>query len=99
MRETYFEQKLCKAVRELGCNVLCLKFESPGYAGVPDRIVLLPGGKVLFVELKRPGQHERVRQKYVHDVLRGLGFEVFASVSSLEQINEVVQRCKEVMKL
>ena len=99
MREAYYEQKLCKAVRALGHDVLCLKFESPGYTGVPDRLVLLPGGKVLFVELKRPGQHERVRQKYVHEVLRGLGFEVFSSVSSLEQIEEVVQRCREVMQL
>ena len=33
---------------------LCMKWVCPGWAGVPDRIILLPGGRVLFAELKRP---------------------------------------------
>ena len=50
--EKDIEQKLVKKVKE--CGGLCLKWVCPGWAGVPDRIVLLPGGRVVFVELKRP---------------------------------------------
>lgn len=98
MLESYYENKLRVSVQALGHGVKCLKFESPGFTGVPDRIILLPGGKVIFVEMKQPGQKERKRQKYVQGLLRDLGFEVFSSVDSLERIAVVVERCKEVMK-
>lgn len=55
---------------------LFLKFVSPGAAGVPDRIVLLPGGIIKFVELKRPGEKPRPLQKYWHGKLKKLGFTV-----------------------
>ena len=93
MNEKYFEQRLRTAVADMECGAKCLKFESPGFVGVPDRIILLPGAKVVFVELKKPGEKERVRQQYVHGVLRKLGFPVFASVSSLEKIDEVIRYC------
>lgn len=95
MRENYFENKLRLKVNAIGA--LCLKFESPGFTGVPDRIILLPHGKVIFVETKKPGEKERMRQMYVHGVLRKFGFEVFNTVDSLEKIDNVVCRCKEVM--
>jgi len=50
MGESSVEKKLTKLVKKMGG--LCLKFISPGNAGVPDRIILLPGGVVRFVELK-----------------------------------------------
>ena len=50
MQEFYIERKLVELVKKSGG--LCLKFVSPGNAGVPDRIILLPGGVVRFVELK-----------------------------------------------
>lgn len=50
--ERDIERKLRKRVEARGGH--CLKFTSPSSAGVPDRIVLLPGGRVIFVELKRP---------------------------------------------
>ncbi len=53
MRETKVEQALCKAIQRKGG--LCLKFVSPGHRGVPDRLCLMPGGVVGFVEVKRPG--------------------------------------------
>ena len=98
MLESYYENKLRMSVQALGHGVKCLKFESPGFTGVPDRIILLPGGKVIFVEMKQPGKKERKRQEYVQGLLRDLGFEVFSSVDSLGRIVAVVERCKEVMK-
>ena len=51
--EKDIEKRLVREVKKLGG--LCLKWVSPGNSGVPDRIVLMPGGKAIFVELKRPG--------------------------------------------
>jgi hypothetical protein len=63
-----------------GCEALggfCWKLRMPWFTGVPDRLVLLPGGHVVFVELKRPkGGKLSTRQKIVHGQLRVLGFEV-----------------------
>ena len=49
MKEKYIEQKLVTAIKKLGG--ICPKFTSPGLDGVPDRLVLLPGGKMAFIEL------------------------------------------------
>lgn len=54
---------------------LCLKWVCPGHAGVPDRIVLLPGGKIVFAELKRPrGGRRSPLQKRWAKTLSDLGF-------------------------
>jgi hypothetical protein len=52
---------------------LCLKFVSPGHNGVPDRIIIMPGGKVSFVELKAPGCKPRPLQEHTLAKLRALG--------------------------
>ncbi len=52
-----------------------LKFVSPGHAGVPDRIVLLPGGRIIFVEFKRPGEKPRLLQQKWGEKLERMGFE------------------------
>lgn len=70
---------------------LCLKWVSPGYTGVPDRMILMPGGKVYFVELKSPGKRERPRQQYVQRQLHKLGFSVFPSVDSVETIEQILE--------
>ena len=60
MNERDIEARFRKAVKDAGG--LALKFISPGYAGVPDRIVLMPGGMMCFVELKAPGEKMRPLQ-------------------------------------
>ena len=75
MREKTIEQKFVMAVKRVGG--LALKFTSPGFDGVPDRIVLLPGGKVAFVEVKAPGEKPRPLQLARHRLFRRLGFRVY----------------------
>ena len=71
--EKEIEAKLTKLVKRHGG--LCLKWVCPGWAGVPDRIVLLPRGRVKFVELKRPrGGHLSSRQLWWGRKLQALGF-------------------------
>lgn len=98
MFESYYENKLRHSVQKLGHGIKCLKFVSPGFTGVPDRIILLPGGRVIFAEMKQPGKTERKRQVYVQGLLRLLGFEVYSAVNSLEQIERITLRCKEVLE-
>lgn len=75
MREKTLEHKLRMKVKDAGG--LALKFVSPGFDGVPDRLVLLPGGKMAFVEVKAPGQKPRTLQLSRHRLLRSLGFRVY----------------------
>ena len=75
MKEKLIEQKLVKAVKDMGG--IAPKFTSPGFDGVPDRIVLLPGGYMAFVEVKAPGEKPRPLQLARHKLLRGLGFKVY----------------------
>ncbi|MCM1509075.1 MAG: VRR-NUC domain-containing protein [Ruminococcus flavefaciens] len=98
MLEKEIEKYLRKSIKQLGYGAKCLKFESPGFSGVPDRIILLPGAKVIFVETKKPKKTERVRQEYVQKLLRNLGFEVYSSVDSLECVDRITERCKEVLR-
>lgn len=55
---------------------MALKFVSPGLSGVPDRIVLLPGGRIVFVETKAPGKKLRKLQEYVCGLIADQGFDV-----------------------
>lgn len=75
MREKTIEQKLKSAVKNRGG--ILPKFVSPSYDGMPDRIVLLPFGKIAFVEVKAPGEKPRPLQVSRHEVLRRLGFAVY----------------------
>ena len=75
MREKQIEQKLVKATKNMGG--IAPKFVSPGYDGMPDRIVLVPGGHMAFVEVKAPGEKPRALQLARHELLRRLGFKVY----------------------
>ncbi|MCR5355773.1 MAG: VRR-NUC domain-containing protein [Lachnospiraceae bacterium] len=87
MREKYIEQKFKKAVDKSGG--LALKFSSPGFDGMPDRIVLFPKGNIGFVEVKAPGQVPRPLQLSRHNLLRRLGFKVFV-LDDIEQIGGII---------
>lgn len=73
-RESLIEKHLVAEVKRAGGHAY--KFVSPGRRGVPDRIVLLPGGRIVFVECKAPGQKPRSEQLREHERLRALGFNV-----------------------
>ena len=87
MREKHVEKKLVEAVRKRGG--LCPKFISPGLAGVPDRIMLLPGGHMAFAELKAPGGKLRPLQAVRSEQLRALGFRVYV-IDRIDQIGGVL---------
>ena len=75
MREAEIEKKLVDAVKDTGG--ICPKFVSPGTNGMPDRIVLMPEGRMCFVEVKATGEHPRRIQLRRHARLRVLGFKVY----------------------
>ena len=87
MREKTIETKLVQAVRAKGG--LAPKFTSPGFDGVPDRLVLLPGGKVAFIELKAPGKTLRPLQVRRKRQLETLGFSVYC-IDGVEQIGGIL---------
>ncbi len=87
MRESVVERKFITEVKKRGG--LAVKFVSPGFDGVPDRLVLFPGGKVAFVELKAPGKTMRPLQKKRARQLTALGFAVYC-VDNTEKIGGVL---------
>lgn len=84
MREKTVEAALRKAVEDEGG--LCLKWVCPGHTGVPDRMILFPGGVIAFVELKRPGAKVKAGglQEWWREKLAGLGFSS-CEISTVEQ--------------
>ena len=87
MREREVERRLVTAVKKLGG--LAPKFTSPGLDGVPDRLVLLPDGRLAFVEVKAPGQKMRPLQLLRKRQLEELGFRVYC-IDRPEQIGGVL---------
>ena len=87
MREKETERKLVRAVKRVGG--ICPKFVSPGMDGMPDRMILLQGGKIGFVEVKAPGRKPRILQVRRHRQLRNLGFPVFI-LDDPEQIPSIL---------
>ena len=87
MIEKDVERALVRAVKNMGG--ISPKFVSPGLDGVPDRIVLLPMGRIAFVELKSPGKKMRPLQIRRKKQLESLGFRVYC-INSTEQIGGVL---------
>ena len=87
MKEKEIEQKLVRRAKKAGG--IALKFVSPGHAGVPDRLVLLPNGRMGFVEVKAPDKQPRPLQAATHEKLRALGFKVYV-LDDPEQIGGIL---------
>ena len=88
MREKDIEKELAARTRAMGG--IAPKFTSPGFDGMPDRLVLLPQGRIGFVELKAPGRKARPLQLARHRLLRRLGFKVYV-IDGIEQIDSVLE--------
>lgn len=91
LKESEIEARLVRLVKGMGG--LCLKFVSPGCAGVPDRIVILPGGRVVFVELKTEFGSLRNLQRYFIGELRDCGADVRV-LKGLEQVKAFVEEVR-----
>jgi Holliday junction resolvase len=88
MRESALERRLVREVKRLGGRAP--KWVSPGNRGVPDRIVLLPGGRTVFVEMKAPGERpEPLQEKWARE-LRKLGHQVYV-IDSHEGIDRFIR--------
>ncbi len=85
--EKIIERKLRQEVERRGG--LCIKLWSNSFTGLPDRLCLLPGGALLFVEVKSTGEKPRKIQELVHRKLRRLGFMV-AVLDKETDINQLV---------
>ena len=87
MRESVIERKLLQEVRQSGG--LALKLVSPGFNGVPDRLLLFMGGKMAFAEVKAPGEKPRPLQVHRITRLRALGFRVYV-IDGVKQIGGMI---------
>ena len=91
MREKQIENKLSSEVKKAGG--IALKFVSPGFNGMPDRLVLLPDGHIAFAEMKAPGKKPRPLQLSRHRLLRRLGFRVYV-IDDSEQIGGMLDEVR-----
>lgn len=92
MKESTIEARLVREVKKRGG--LCYKFTSPGSPGVPDRIVVLPGGVTVYVELKTETGRLANIQKWQIEELRKRG----ATVRVLKGMDQVLAFLEEVDK-
>lgn len=88
MREKKIKQQLVKEVKDIGG--IALKIASPGFDGMPDRLILLPNRKLAFVEVKAPGKTLRPLQEKRKRQLEALGFLVFC-LDHIEQIGGILR--------
>ncbi len=86
MLEKQIETYLRDQVKKKGG--IAFKFVSPGNIGVPDRIVLLPGGRILFVETKAPGKKLSPLQAATKRAIEALGarYEVVDNKTKIDEI-------------
>lgn len=88
MRENKIEAYLRKQVAQLGG--IAYKFVSPGNVGVPDRLIVLPGGVIDFIELKAPGKKPTAKQEHQISRLRSRGANAWV-IDSLEEVDRYIQ--------
>ncbi|MCI6749486.1 MAG: VRR-NUC domain-containing protein [Megasphaera elsdenii] len=95
MREREIEHQLVMETEKAGGKAV--KFISPSFAGMPDRLVLLGDGKMGFVEVKAPGQKPRPLQLKRHAMLRRLGYRVFV-LDAIEEIPAILENIAHVFE-
>ena len=88
--ESEIEVYLIRSVKNK--NGLCMKWTSPGNAGVPDRIVIVPGGDVYFVELKAEGKRGNLSplQRNFMSKLKNLNCDVRV-IASFKEVDEFIE--------
>ena len=89
--EREIEKTLVNTVKSAGG--IAPKFVSPGFSGMPDRLILMPEGHMAFVEVKAPGMKPRPLQESRHRKLCNLGYRVYV-LSDVKQIDKLVQEVK-----
>jgi len=92
--EAVVERKFVKIVEEQGG--IALKMQVPGLRGLPDRLVLMPGGVHLFIEFKRQNTFLRTQQKLVVQKLREMGHAVYVCRTVEEAWEAVEEECRKV---
>lgn len=92
MDEKYLEKQLFQRIR--ACGGHALKFTSSSEIGYPDRLVLLPGARAVWVELKSPGQKPRKIQMIRHEELKKFGFDVYV-IDSIDKLNKL---CDDILR-
>lgn len=94
MREKEIEDYLRLKIKTLGGRAY--KFVSPGNAGVPDRLVLLPGGRIAFAEMKAPGGRATPLQKRQMEYIASLGFSVWL-LDSRAKVDDFAQAMQKAL--
>ena len=92
MLESEVEKKLCKKVKD-ELKGRAFKWVSPGFNGVPDRIILVPMGRIYFVETKAPGKKLRKLQEWVRGLIMDLGF-VVLRIDTIEKVEAFIREVK-----
>ena len=95
MLESQIERRLMQGVKTMGGKAY--KFTSPGNIGVPDRLVILPGGQMLFAELKTDSGRLSPNQVLQISILRRLGAEVY-EVRGQSGVEDFLQVCRQKIK-
>ena len=93
MRESTIEKRLKRGIETMGGT--CEKFTSPGTRGVPDRLVTLPGGRIIFVETKAPKKIPNPLQTKDHERRRKLGCDVRV-IDTVEKVDEFLKEIAHV---
>jgi len=91
MLEKNIERYLVEEVKKIKGR--CIKMNSQSSNGLPDRLVLLPGGGIYFLECKRPGEKLRPLQQYWKKILENLGFKYY-KINSLEDVDRFIQEVR-----
>ena len=89
MNEKLIERKLRESVKKLGG--LALKFSSPYHRGMPDRIILIPGNRIAFAELKTTGKKPTELQKKAIAELQAMGFKAEV-IDSQDGLNKFLEK-------